>query len=90
MPGFNTFRHNTTILTPFSRLGGLLNRADAAGRSSANTTVQDNLFYADFPNAGSQYLWRVDDWSKAIATSSHNLFWRPGATTDLDEGRDAR
>jgi hypothetical protein len=87
-PGFNTFRRNTIVLTPFSRLGGQLNRADASagGRSSEETTVQDNLFTADHPNPGGQYLWRVDDWADAIKVASHNLFWRPGSTSTWTTG----
>jgi hypothetical protein len=86
IPGFNIFRHNTTILTVFSRLGGLLNTADNSGRSSVNTTVQDNLLYADHANPGTQYLWNVYDWSDAIEVSSHNLFWAPGSTANWTKG----
>ena len=84
-PGFNIFQHNTTVVTAFSRVGNMLNRADDGGSSSA-TTVKDNLFYSSNANGGSQYLWRVDDWSKAIKESHHNLFWRPGSSSVWTSG----
>ena len=84
-PGYNIFQHNTVIVTPFSRLGAMLNRNDLR-EPSRHTTVKDNLFYSDDPNGNSQYLWRVDNWQEAIKESDYNLFWRPGSQSTWNKG----
>jgi hypothetical protein len=85
VPGYNIFQHNTIIVTPFSRLGAMLNRNDK-GEASRYTTVKDNLFYSDDPNGRNQYLWRVDNWRDAIQESDNNLFWRPGTQSTWNKG----